>query len=266
MDKKIENIKYAYKETTSNLAKNTELLEKNLCRGLEKMTEYANDITRLMDIKHDVGKLYKEIQEEIDKYNATNKSILQKINKYRRVDDTVCDNRLGLENVYINTSGGRMIDSGKDLCIMAKKVKTWEDAELGENGLVYYIQASDQFALKINNHLLHGNIGTIFSNNSNPTKIKTCKFNKNCIKNACTYYHDPKDNPGSTDTRNYMASSWFYSSNSLDKKIRRFGSRYRISEDIRRLSHEEYERFKSQTMHEILCSLILLQNYQHNTL
>lgn len=127
--------------------------------------------------------------------------------------------------------------------------------EVKADGKLYYIQGADHFAFKLNNKLFHGNIGTIFTDEKNPKKIKKCKYAADCIrKEKCDYYHDPKDYPGAREYRNYIAGSFLYGK---CQKNRRFGSRNKLDIDIVTMTKEEIERYYDQTMHDILCSMLL---------
>ena len=68
------------------------------------------------------------------------------------------------------------------------------------DGELYYIEQNDHFIIKIYNTLFHGNIGKIFTNRSEPYKIKNCKYTNGCTKgDNCNYYHDPLIIKSSTD-------------------------------------------------------------------
>jgi hypothetical protein len=129
-----------------------------------------------------------------------------------------------------------------------------------QDGDLYYIESAEQFAVRICGHLLHGNIGTIFIEDRSPEKIKDCKYSADC-DSSCSYYHDPTRFPGSRDCRNYIANSWLYVPPGNHHKARtgsrRFGSRDRLDLDIVGLQAEEISRFHDQTMHDLLCSLLL---------
>ncbi len=131
-----------------------------------------------------------------------------------------------------------------------------------QNGELYYVECTDHFAFRLSGKLFHGNIGNIYTDEKAPTKIKNCKFANQCIKrDKCDYYHDPLRFAGSTDRRNFIASSWLYSPpNSQFKNkfcSRRFGSREHLDMDIMDVQDEETSRFYDQTMHDILCSMLL---------
>ncbi len=142
-----------------------------------------------------------------------------------------------------------------------------------QDGELYYVATVDHFAVKIAGLLLHGNIGNIYTDERNPEKIKECKFAESCVKrDRCDYYHDPLKYGGSRDRRNFIASSWLYTSATAvasacknTHKSRRFGSRANLDIDIVSLSEDEISRFRDQTAHDLLCSLLLNQAFQPST-
>jgi hypothetical protein len=152
------------------------------------------------------------------------------------------------------------IELTKQLSLPAIKVATF--AQVRQNGELYYVDQAGHFALKLCGHILHGNIGNVYTDEKNPEKIKDCKFANACIKrNKCDYYHDPIKFDGSKDCRNFIANSFIYSPHEGYYKTktlsRRFGSRKYLDEDIAVLPDEEATRFHDQAMHDLLCSLLL---------
>jgi hypothetical protein len=150
------------------------------------------------------------------------------------------------------------------LSLQAIRVPTFDWVK--QDGELYYVDSSDHFAFKLCGKILHGNIGVIYTEEKNPEKIKDCKFASSCMKlDNCDYYHDPVKFPGSKDHRNFIASSWLYAPpNSQYKnrpRSRRFGSRDHLDTDIVGLQEEEISRFQDQTMHDLLCSLLLTTAY-----
>lgn len=146
----------------------------------------------------------------------------------------------------------------------AIRVKSFDDVK--QDGSVYYIEEADHFAFRLNGTLFHGNIGTVYTEEKNPQKIKDCKFAGACMKqDTCDYYHDPREFPGSRDHRNFIAGSWLYappgSAYKNRQRSRRFGSREHLDVDIVGLQSDEITRFKDQTVHDVLCALILSEKY-----
>lgn len=153
------------------------------------------------------------------------------------------------------------------LALSALPVATF--TEVKQNGELYYVTTADHFAFRLAGQLFHGNIGTIYTDEKNPAKIKDCKFANECLKKGkCDYYHDPLMFPGFTDKRNFIASSWLYSPPGAQYKnktrSRRFGSLEHLDIDIVDLQTEETRRFCDQTMHDVLCSLLLMKYTKNN--
>lgn len=136
-----------------------------------------------------------------------------------------------------------------------------------QDGELYFVECANHFAFRICGHLFHGNIGNIYTDERNPDKIKNCKFAAKCTKqDKCDYYHNPIDYPGSKDYRNFIASSWMYTPQGYGRfhRGRKFGSRNSLDVDIVELNGEDISRFQDQTMHDILCSLLLIDSYRRS--
>lgn len=156
----------------------------------------------------------------------------------------------GLERIPVTAS----------IVINAIPVKSFADIKC--DGNLYYVSTCAHFALMINGMLFHGNIGTIYTDADEPKKIKDCKYVDGCNKSGqCCYYHNPRIFSGSTDRRNYLASSFVYTSATAMHKnrsrSRRFGSLENLDADILGLAEEEKIRMCDQAMHELLCAIIL---------
>lgn len=206
-------------------------------------------------------------------------------NKIDRLE-VIHKNQLGrLKNVIGESPGGRreipwkVITKGKErvinlekvpitdnLSLLAIVVSHWRELKNMRDGILYYVSLADNFAIKINGNLYYGNIGNILTNESNPTKIKGCKFGKECSKHKCSYYHDPLVSSDSSDRRNYVANSWLYSPPDdkarNKKKMRKFGSLKNLEIDLHLLKKDDVDKFASQTMHDLLCSLLLKKYYK----
>lgn len=149
----------------------------------------------------------------------------------------------------------------ENLSLNAISVNSWDDVP---DVQLYYVKKADHFAVRINGHLLHGNIGLIYTEEKSPEKIKDCKFASNCMKqDNCDYYHDPLIFPNSNDVRNYIAGSYLYAPPDSHYKnrprSRRFGSKKYLDVDYAALQEEEASRFCDQAMQDLLCSLLLKQ-------
>jgi hypothetical protein len=148
------------------------------------------------------------------------------------------------------------------LSISAVSVVNFDDVK--QDGELYYVNSADHFAFKISGIMFHGNIGTIYTDEKTPEKIKNCKFGTVCMKrDKCDYYHDPIKFTGSRDHRNFIASSALYSPPDSQYKnrarSRRFGSREHLDIDIVGLQEDEITRLHDMAMHDLLCSVLLAQ-------
>jgi hypothetical protein len=170
-----------------------------------------------------------------------------------------------IEDKYaISSVDYKKIYIAENYYLPAISVPVWESINDMNNGILYYIESCNQFAIKLAGILFHGNIGIIYTNEKDPIKIKNCRFGKDCMKETCDFYHDPLVTPNCSDCRNFIAGSWLYAPPihpfKNNNRARRFGSKENISIDLPSLSDEEKERFVDQTMHDILCSLLIKNN------
>lgn len=160
-----------------------------------------------------------------------------------------------------NEQGMSKIPITSEYYLYAKVVKEFSDLHDMVEGRLYYVENADHFALMISGMFVHGNIGKIYTNEKDPMRIKNCRYSGRCISDKCDYYHNPMFTSGCRDHRNYIASSWLYAPPVYPyknkRRARRFGDRDNIDVDLPALSSEESERFLDQTMHDILCCLLL---------
>jgi hypothetical protein len=148
------------------------------------------------------------------------------------------------------------------LSINAMSVGNFDD--VNQDGNLYYVTSVDHFAFVISGHLFHGNIGVIYTDAKEPQKIKDCKYTDGCTKSLCRYYHDPKLFSHSRDRRNYIASSFTYvdpaSTYKNKSQCRHFGSLPNLDTDLVTICDEERDRLADQSMHDLLCSIILKES------
>ncbi len=125
------------------------------------------------------------------------------------------------------------------------------DATIG--GVLYYVKTCDHFAVRISEHVFHGHVGIIFSDEPNPGKVKECKYNSVCSRlSTCGYYHDPLKHIGSADHRNFVINTY------STKNKKHFGSIDRLESDVTMVTAEEISRQHDFTMHNILVSMVLM--------
>jgi len=159
-------------------------------------------------------------------------------------------------------------------------VKVVSDINMIPNVNLYWVNG--QFAIRINNMIINGNIGNIYNKEgiNKIMKVKNvdkCSFGSECKRltenKECPFYHDPGDKDQNSDCdhkqfiRNYVNSSWIHSAGSLNKKnkhIRHIGSRDSLNHDIdkilrydRQIIDDEIDMRVNQTMHDILVLMAL---------
>ena len=128
------------------------------------------------------------------------------------------------------------------------------------NSPIYFIKETKQYAIKINNNIIKGNIGNIFSNKDKKTKVYKCS-KESCkgkfYNKDCTYRHKG-------DIRNFTSYSWNTPSNSLkqtnkiDKYNTRFlGSLSTLSDDIYKTNKNEKKLRNKQLIHDMLLYCII---------
>lgn len=146
-----------------------------------------------------------------------------------------------------------------DTCSLnARQVEVFADVEM--DGRLYWVNSAGHFAIKLAGVLFHGNIGTIYTDDRTPCKLRECAYPKTCDRGEkCHYYHDPLVFPGSTDVRNYAAGSFMYAGPAYRARgrARQFGSRDKLDADIMNVKSDESSRLRDQVMHDILCALLL---------
>lgn len=151
---------------------------------------------------------------------------------------------------YIDGESTRMAINPDGPYINAIVVTNGDDVL--SDGKVYYITSINRFAVRINGHLMLGNIGEIFTHGCTPYKIKTCSNGRSCRESNCTYYH-----PDAGDIRNFVSGSFSYHrrTEGISRKI---GNRSTLAADIAKATKPEIELFQDQSIHDLLCHLAIL--------
>lgn len=139
-----------------------------------------------------------------------------------------------------------------------------------EPGILYYISEIDNFAMMVGNTLFCGNIGTIYTDDSNLHYIKDCKYGSSCLKiSTCKFFHDgyeiycgknghiPAEHGKAQFTRNFVSSSWAYNNKADNPRGRKIGSRPNLLADLSRITADDIKKYRQQTMHDILCCMIM---------
>lgn len=133
-----------------------------------------------------------------------------------------------------------------------------------------YVKSLGQFAIKINETIIRGNVGDISQHNNIPC-IQECE-NETCSSPTCNKWHDPykheylnyyfEDNSNYTkkQIRNFGARSWMYSPKKYINNMRHIGSRNSLHNDVHFIDKVESNLIIGQTMHDILTCITIAKN------
>ncbi len=197
-----------------------------------------NTLQRIIDNELFVERPRDEIVEDYDGW--------LKLIKRKRMTSEIIP---GTKKIYITNS----------IAVNAREVATFSDVK--QDGVLYYIASCNHFAIVINNILLHGNIGTIYTNDNKPKYVKSCTTTPKCSRiDTCTFYHDPLEFVESSDVRNFVNGAWIYNSDKTKYGWRRFGSLDNIDTDIMGVKPIDISDTKARTMHDILCLIAMIEN------
>jgi len=148
-----------------------------------------------------------------------------------------------------------------------------DNLDIIENTPIYCINETQQYCIKINNNLIMGNIGNIYSKKNDAEKINKCKYtdcNNKFYEKECRYYHN-------NINRNFTNYSWNHINKNKDGKLdiknhiikydednsRFIGSLNTLMEDLPYSSTNEKDLRNSQLMHDILLFMILSEYLIH---
>lgn len=160
--------------------------------------------------------------------------------------------------------GNREIDVPVSKNMSLRCIEIADIGAIHGDGILYYIPRIRRFAIRICGFILQGNIGTVYISETMPQKIHDCDAQANCRQPSCNYYHNPLTCPGSSDIRNFAASSWIYRPHSAPapfekspKKSRKLASRPSLDDDIKFISSSDLMYYNEQLMHDLLCGIIM---------
>jgi hypothetical protein len=148
-----------------------------------------------------------------------------------------------------------------------------DNLDIIENTPIYCINETQQYCIKINNNLIMGNIGNIYSKKNDAEKINKCKYtdcNNKFYGKECRYYHN-------NINRNFTNYSWNHINKNKDGKLdiknkitkydednsRFIGSLNTLMEDLPYSSTNEKDLRNSQLMHDILLFIVLSEYLIH---
>lgn len=137
-------------------------------------------------------------------------------------------------------------------------------------GNLLWLVDKTQFVMKVlvgdKPVIFEGNVGNIYVRGDNVSNVDLCrnsKIGRTCIKNECTFRHEP---PKKGEIRNWFSAPTYYPPQ-MDflsrehKGVHRIGSREHLDKDLIKIkaneSHYEYSSYISQAFHSFLVSLIM---------
>lgn len=235
-----------------------------ICNKLNNISNHCNNIKmnianilnlKLINMNKNKDILYKIMDKKsTTEYNLFNEEI-------------ILEERNVIDNI-IKTNDKDNINNK----ILNIDVNIVEDESQIKNVPISFIKNTNQYAIRINNVLIKGNIGNIYDKSENKKEnIMKCN-KKDCNTINCKFYHENTNNNFTDNTnyiRNYYNYSWHYIKKNKNKNInyysnkkntRLLGSRDTILSDLLYSSQNELELRNSQLMHDILIYQIL-NNY-----
>lgn len=254
-------------------------------------TTYGNQFNELNKYMVELSKLHTYINDvNVKLCNVYNicKNIHANDNKIKKNKDLLCLSNDISKNSLLNKTKKIISD---DISINVKCVESIDDIPCSP---VYWVNNINQFAIRINDTVLRGNIGNIYNSSHIKKNIPTnntviCKNRNNCKKiqygKICKFYHDPleliellKDGKITMDLyeqyiknqRNFINTSWLYTENAYNNKntmLRHFGSKNTLKNDIDLINlinpsdkKNIMDNFMQQTMHDLLVTIIIDHN------
>lgn len=210
--------------------------------ALENIRKAYDEIVNIVTHVHYVNEQLKLIRNSLHGYISTN------IKNLKHDLDILEDPQAGVEDIVnINSNGGNMHEIAPGVLLPVITVK-YED--LIPSSPLYYISSTNQYAVKILDSVISGQVGFIADNTK---KIYNCKLNHDHCLSKCRYFH-----PGEIPTWSY--SNWIYTPqtlSTLNRRMRHIGSRDTLASDIRQSTKQERDMRSLQTMHDILIKLCM---------
>jgi hypothetical protein len=232
---------------------------------LTKITEVVEKIAR--DLKSKQQAALRSSSKRIDEFHR----MLSAFHGRSNIDDTV-DN-----SMVVTSSIPKSIPNTKPLApnISLSNVNIVPTLDDVPNVNIYWVEETNEFAIRIENILLRGHVGEIFTSGITPHKNKVnivkCVRMNECPQlrsGTCGYYHDPKDivdahldiNSFQLSPRNYSNGNWVYNPTGKGSgNPRTFGSRSTLSTDIANASDKDKDMWFAQTMHSLLVTIATSQ-------
>ena len=271
----------------------TNIIHNNILENKSSITlnEYINHLKQLQTFIRHIRFIANRIEQIYYSCSKEIYSNLQNINI--KVLSNKQKSRIGTNNWNKDIMGKNNTNDKKTIISNIKtKVKYVDNINDIPNTQIYWIKDLQQFAIRINDVIIRGNLGNIYGSyntshniskrNSflsmiNDSKINQCSYGSQCEKlknNKCEFYHDPIDLlkiGKSIDTpiiRNFTSLSWIYThyNNKKNKYMRHIGSKDSLLLDINKLKRNkrnyeiETNKINNQCMHDILTLIVINNN------
>lgn len=260
------------------LANNIGLLEKTVLEQQNKLDillddhdninindflEYRDTLEELQIFRANISKILEKTQNIIDKHKKNQEFYTNLFRKCIAKDketpkwSTVIDNER-----RNNTKAHNAIQITKNISIPARRIArepnmTDIDSSLANAGNLFYREDTQEFIFKTPIITLRGNIGKIFSDDTDLNNTKICTYQEHCInRNTCKFWHNPQET-ASSDVMNFTNRSWIYDPKKPNR--RKIGSIDTLEEDLANITKDDYIYFMRQTMHDLLCSIVINQ-------
>jgi hypothetical protein len=270
----------------------------NNINEIDSINEFNTMYAKIKNYENNIIKINKTIQKIIlvkDSLNIVlNNYILKKIHKtqiYKLNDNNKNISKLTPKNTTKNNKNISKDSIKPNININYKNVTndirynninfvkfpiiniSIDNLDIIENTPIYCINETQQYCIKINNNLIMGNIGNIYSKKNDAEKINKCKYtdcNNKFYGKECRYYHN-------NINRNFTNYSWNHINKNKDGKLdiknnitkydednsRFIGSLNTLMEDLPYSSANEKDLRNSQLMHDILLFIVLSEYLIH---
>lgn len=245
--------------------------------NINNINEFNTTYAKIKNYENNIIKINKTVQKILlvkDSLNIVlNNYILKKINKKQIHKST--DNKNKKNNIHISYKNITNDIKYNNINFVKFPVinVSIENLDIIENTPIYYLNETQQYCIKINNNLIMGNIGNIYSKKDDAEKINKCKYTDCDTKfynKECKYYHN-------NINRNFTNYSWNHINKDKNGKIdiknnitkydldntRFIGSLNTIMEDLPYSSINEKELRNNQLIHDILIYMILSEYLIH---
>lgn len=235
--------------------------------GIMNDLECINDnIERYLMLRELLTDYSERILMSINEHTRMKKEATEKVNSIGVGKITMVDSQFpSLSSVpiidYISGTETMPIYTPVSTDVSLPAIHVSDKLSVRSDGNLYYIQPINKFGFRINGHLFCGNIGEVYTNERNPVKIKQCSHGNKCNNmSTCSYYHrDTKD------TRNFISGSFIYQKNNpriSSQTGRKIGNKSTLVSDITSVANTDLELYRDQSVHDILCNLVIAERKQ----